>query len=45
VTLWETMAEAREAKEIIDKTACGGRCCRRHEIVTLGGDDLDEVAC
>jgi hypothetical protein len=35
VMLFETRMEAEIAKAQIDDTACGGRCCRRHEIVYL----------
>ena len=37
VTLWATLAEAREAKRRIDGGACGGRCQGRH--------DLERLAC
>jgi hypothetical protein len=35
VMLFETLAEARTAKALIDDTACGGGCSRQHEIVDL----------
>jgi hypothetical protein len=35
VTLWESPAEAENAKQFIDKLACGGMCSRDHEIVEL----------
>jgi hypothetical protein len=35
VMLFETLAEAKTAKALIDNTACGGRCSRQHEIVNL----------
>src|SRR5262245_10034673 len=35
VTLWETAAEAEQAKAGIDRWACGGGCCRHHRVYTL----------
>lgn len=35
VMLYATAAEAEEAKAIIDASACGGRCSRRHEVIQL----------
>ena len=36
VSLWETMEDAEEKKEFIDKIGCGGQCNRRlHHIVDL----------
>lgn len=35
ITLWGSEQEAEASKRVIDKAACGGRCCRRHEIVRL----------
>jgi hypothetical protein len=32
VTLWPTLAEAQQSKMMIDRTGCGGGCCRRHYI-------------
>ena len=38
VSLWETEAEVLEQKDIIDRTACGGKCIGNHEILNL--DDV-----
>ena len=35
VTLHETLAEAEKDKALIDRSACGGRCHKDHEIVDL----------
>jgi hypothetical protein len=35
VKLFPTMAEALEAKESIDKGACGGACSRQHRVFTM----------
>jgi hypothetical protein len=35
VQLYETEAEARQAKATIDATACGGACIRDHRVVDL----------
>jgi hypothetical protein len=35
VTLHETENEAQKAKERIDRTACGSRCLRKHEVVQV----------
>jgi hypothetical protein len=38
VILYPTEAEARGAKRLIDRLACGGRCCRLHSVVELSRD-------
>lgn len=35
IQLYESAGEAQQAKEIIDKTGCGGVCHRQHELVEL----------
>lgn len=35
VYLYESAADALQAKDLIDKTGCGGLCRRRHEVVRL----------
>jgi len=35
VQLHATAGEAEQAKAIIDASACGGRCTRRHEVIRL----------
>ena len=35
VTLHDNPTSAEEAKALIDHTACGGMCSRRHEIVEI----------
>jgi hypothetical protein len=37
VTLWDDLAEAEAKKQLIDRTACGGRCsgAQGHEIIDL----------
>ena len=35
VTLWSTAEEVEQQKVVIDKTACGHACTRRHEIIKL----------
>src|SRR5689334_14327070 len=35
VSLEETLEAARKQKQLIDTSACGGQCCKDHEIVDL----------
>lgn len=35
VELHDTLAKAETAKQLIDSSACGGRCHKLHEIVRL----------
>jgi hypothetical protein len=35
VIIYDNEAEALKAKALIDRLACGGRCCRRHDVVRL----------
>lgn len=35
VQLHATLDDANAAKEFIDRTGCGGRCTRQHEIIRL----------
>jgi hypothetical protein len=35
VTLWPSREEAAAAKAEIDRTACGGRCMRLHQILAM----------
>lgn len=35
VALYERLEHAEQAKRVIDSSACGGACSRRHEIVRL----------
>lgn len=35
ITLFSDPEEAQKARELIDATACGGACTRRHEVVEL----------
>jgi hypothetical protein len=36
ITLHDSLAQAEKEKTVIDETACGGRCSRRHEIIDMG---------
>lgn len=35
IQLCQTAADAREMKQLIDNTGCGGLCQRRHEVIRL----------
>ncbi len=42
VTLWKTLEQAQEAKAMIDACACGGCCCRHHELVVMTANPSEE---
>lgn len=35
VSLWTNLADAEASKRMIDGSACGGQCYRRHEIIKI----------
>jgi len=38
ITLWETLEEAEEEKEILDRISCGAFCSRRHAVKRIPMD-------